>query len=104
MCPLDGAGDLIGREAVKHDSLQGRGNFIPRTQRRLPNVTVCISARSGAIVMGASDRMLTSGDIQFEPPLTSKLTLPTSSIGILQAGHAAFHSDIMCGVLAEVQD
>jgi hypothetical protein len=65
-------------------------------------VTVCIAARSGPNLVGASDRMLTSGDIQFEPPLLSKLTQLTSSIGILQAGDAAFHSEIMWGVVADV--
>jgi hypothetical protein len=67
-------------------------------------VTVCIAARSGPNLVGASDRMLTSGDIQFEPPLLSKLTRLSSSIGILQSGDAAFHSEIMWGVVAEVQD
>jgi hypothetical protein len=70
----------------------------------MPGVTVCIAARSGSLVMGASDRMLTSGDIQFEPPLTSKLTVLTTSLGVLQAGDAAFHSEIMWGVVGEVQD
>ena len=47
--------------------------------------------------------MLTSGDIQFEPPLMSKLTLLTSSIGILYSGDAAFHSEVMWGVVADVK-
>ena len=67
-------------------------------------MTVCIAARSGANVIGASDRMLTSGDIQFEPSLISKFTQLTTSLGVLQAGDAAFHSEIMWGVIAEVQE
>jgi hypothetical protein len=48
--------------------------------------------------------MLTSGDIQFEPPLTSKITALTTSIAVLQAGDAAFHSEIMWGVTHEVSE
>jgi hypothetical protein len=73
-------------------------------RQKVCSVTVCIAARSGPNVMGASDRMLTSGDIQFEPPLISKFTQITTSLGILQAGDAAFHSEIMWAVVAEVQE
>jgi len=73
-------------------------------QQEVCRVTVCIAARSGSNVIGASDRMLTSGDIQFEPSLISKFTQITTSLGILQAGDAAFHSEIMWGVVAEVQE
>jgi hypothetical protein len=48
--------------------------------------------------------MLTSGDIQFEPPLTSKLTQLTTSLAVMQSGDAAFHSEIMWGVISEVQE
>jgi hypothetical protein len=104
--PLRRSAKLIRRKPLKHESFHDalrRGSFLPPARQRIPSVTVCIAARSGALVMGASDRMLTSGDIQFEPPLTSKLTLLTSSLGILQAGDAAFHSEIMWGVVAEVE-
>jgi hypothetical protein len=67
-------------------------------------VTVCIAARCGPILVGASDRMLTSGDIQFEPPLTSKLTTLTTSIAVLQAGDAAFHTEIMTEVVPIVHE
>ena len=45
-------------------------------------VTVCIAARSQGNLVLASDRMLTAGDIQFEPP-TSKMALLTSSIALM---------------------
>jgi hypothetical protein len=42
-------------------------------------MTVCIAARSNGPLLLASDRMLTAGDIQFEPPVR-KLHMLTSSI------------------------
>lgn len=49
----------------------------------------------------ASDRMLTSGDIQFEPdaPKTKALT---SSIAIMQSGDASFQGEIVANVEAEI--
>ena len=35
-------------------------------------MTVCIAARAGQYIVGASDRMLTSGDVQFEPSAAAK--------------------------------
>jgi hypothetical protein len=66
-------------------------------------VTVCIAARSGQNIIGVCDRMLTSGDIQFEPTGTNKLHVLTSSIGILQAGDAAFNTEIMREVISIVE-
>ena len=57
-------------------------SFNQSPMRRVHNVTVCIAARSGPNLIGASDRMLTSGDIQFEPTLTSKLTQITTSLAV----------------------
>jgi hypothetical protein len=65
-------------------------------------VTVCIAARSGQNIIGVSDRMLTSGDIQFEPISTTKLHILTNSIGVLQAGDAAFNAEIMREVMSVV--
>ena len=58
-------------------------------------MTVCIAARAGPNLIGASDRMLTSGDIQFEPPHTSKLINPTNSLALMQAGDAALNTEIL---------
>lgn len=64
-------------------------------------MTVCIAALSWNTILIASDRMLTSGDIQFEPQIR-KVTFVTTAIAILMSGDAAFHSEIMAGVLDEV--
>jgi len=57
-------------------------------------VTICIALRAGPMVMGVSDRMLTSGDIQFEPAGSIKTVPWTTSIVMMQAGDAAFHTEI----------
>ena len=38
-------------------------------------LTVCIAARAGNVVVAASDRMLTAGDVQFEPTAARRLLL-----------------------------
>ena len=58
-------------------------------------MTVCIAARSEGSLIGISDRMLTSGDIQFEPSSTTKMTALSNSIAIMASGDAAFHTEIM---------
>jgi len=66
-------------------------------------VTVCIAARSQGGLVLASDRMLTAGDIQFEPP-TSKMTLLTSSIALMASGDSSFHVEVMTNVNRVMQD
>ena len=64
------------------------------------SVTVCIAAiyeNSG--IVGASDRMLTAGDVQFEPSVP-KLRFWTSSIGSLIAGDANLQAEIATEVRA----
>jgi hypothetical protein len=48
--------------------------------------------------------MLTSGDIQFEPSATPKLTAISTSIGIMQSGDSAFNSEIMTELVATITD
>jgi len=67
-------------------------------------VTVCIAARAGPNLIGASDRMLSSSDIQFEPPISSKTAPLTNSIAVMQAGDAAFHAEIVGEVAPIVLD
>ena len=65
-------------------------------------MTVCVAAiYDGNSVIGASDRMLTAGDIQFQPQQT-KIIPVTTSIAIMIAGDSAMQSEIMQGVLADV--
>jgi hypothetical protein len=65
-------------------------------------VTVCVAAifENGGIV-GASDRMLTAGDIQFEPSVP-KIRFFTNSIGGLVAGDANLQAEIVQEVLIKV--
>lgn len=65
-------------------------------------MTICIAAIcEGSMVFGASDRMLTSGDIEFEPQ-QPKIHQSTSSIAIMVAGDAALQEEILQKVNAEV--
>lgn len=64
-------------------------------------MTVCVAALcdDSSTIIGASDRMLTSGtgDIEFEPPQTKIVNL-TSSIAIMIAGDAILQTEIMLNV------
>jgi hypothetical protein len=66
-------------------------------------VTVCIAARSQGILVLASDRMLTAGDIQFEPT-NGKIVALTSSIAMMASGDNAFHTEIMVRVNRAMHD
>jgi hypothetical protein len=65
-------------------------------------VTVCVAAMFGGnAIIGASDRMLTSGDIQFEPQQQKIINL-TSSIAIMVAGDSSMQAEIIQNVQADV--
>ena len=66
-------------------------------------VTVCIAARCFGAVFLLSDRMITAGDIQFEPTV-SKISFLTSSIAVMGAGDSAFHAEVVSGVMKEVHE
>lgn len=59
-------------------------------------MTVCIAAMcdGGTVIVGASDRMLTSGDVQFEPS-QSKISALTRSIVVMVAGDSALQTEIL---------
>jgi hypothetical protein len=74
------------------------------------HVTVCIAALckwdgllnlNGPIVVGASDRMLTSDDIEFQPPRT-KVFLITNSIYALTAGNSSMQTELCNRTFKEV--
>jgi len=65
-------------------------------------VTVCIAAIAGKAVIGASDRLVTAGDVQFQPK-TAKIKALTNSIVAMTAGDAWLQSEILSGVAADVQ-
>ena len=60
-------------------------------------MTVCIASRTYGAVFGISDRMVTSGDIQFEPS-AQKMHFLTSSIAIMASGDLSFHTEILSEV------
>jgi hypothetical protein len=70
-------------------------------------MTVCVAAICKSLVsdlptiLGASDRMLTAGDIQFEPQ-QSKIVALTTSIAIMIAGDSAMQAEVMQNVNADV--
>ena len=58
-------------------------------------MTVCIAAIcNNSVIFGASDRMLTAGDIQFEPQLQKNYLL-TSKIVIQVAGDASVQAEVV---------
>jgi hypothetical protein len=65
-------------------------------------VTVCIAARSENTIVGASDRMLTAGDIQFEPSAGTKIFGLSQSLFMMTAGDSAVQAEITQMVHAEV--
>jgi len=63
---------------------------------------VAAMSDGGKRVFGASDRMLTGGDVEFEPS-QSKIIDLTSSIAILVAGNTAMQIEIAYKVRSEVR-
>lgn len=67
-------------------------------------MTVCVAALcDGHTILGASDRMITAGDIQFEPH-QPKLWPLTSSIVAMVAGDSALQAEILQEVEAIVRN
>jgi hypothetical protein len=70
-------------------------------------VTVCVAAMGqfpldaqltlGPLVVGASDRMITAGDVQFEPQQT-KIAQLTSSLALMVAGDTDLQTEIIADV------
>jgi hypothetical protein len=70
-----------------------------RNLKRKVSVTVCIAAIcENGVIIGAADRMLSSGDIQFEPTANtypSKVIPLTRSIVAMTAGDAGLQTEIL---------
>jgi 20S proteasome alpha/beta subunit len=65
-------------------------------------LTVCVAAIFGSSgILGASDRMLTAGDVQFEPQ-QPKIRPITSSIVVMIAGHSPMQEEILQTVARDV--
>lgn len=66
----------------------------PNTMEANP-MTVCVAAIfDNASVFGASDRMLTGGDIEFQPA-QAKIWPVTNSISVMTAGDISVHAEIL---------
>ncbi len=67
-------------------------------------MTVCVAAIcENGIVLGASDRMITAGDVEFEPE-QSKIYPLTTSIAIMIAGDAALQTEMLDAVRGSVRE
>lgn len=64
-------------------------------------MTVCIAARSHSAVFLVSDRMITAGDVQFEPPM-EKIMFLSSAIAVMASGDSVFHHEIMTDVMRDI--
>lgn len=66
-------------------------------------MTICVAAicADSSIILGASDRMLTAGDIQFQPK-AEKIWIITNSIVFMVAGDVAIQSEIYQDVYRDV--
>ncbi|MDD3853914.1 MAG: hypothetical protein PHD40_09725 [Syntrophomonadaceae bacterium] len=64
-------------------------------------MTVCVAAICQDGIIGASDRMLTAGDIEFEP-LQPKIINLTTSIFIMVAGDSSLQSELIDCVRKDV--
>jgi hypothetical protein len=81
-----------------------------RKYERTP-VTVCIAAickntmspEGGFIVIGATDRMLTGGDIEYEPKSTNKILHFSTAITGMFAGNLNFQTEVVRRVSFVVQ-
>jgi 20S proteasome alpha/beta subunit len=72
--------------------------------RKVTPVTVCIAAiYNNNSILGASDRMISAGDITFEPPV-SKIMPLTNSIAVMTAGDQGFQMQLFRMVEKRVSD
>jgi hypothetical protein len=79
-------------------------SFVSRTKLTLGEtnaMTVCIAIRSEGMLFIASDKLLTAGDIQFEPA-ARKIDFVTNSIAIMFSGDANLHGEILQPVIRDV--
>ena len=61
-------------------------------------MTVCVAAIcEGGVIFGLSDRMLTAGDVQFQPQ-SSKIWELTNSIVMMTAGDIALQTEIFSAI------
>lgn len=61
-------------------------------------MTVCVATISGNFLFGATDRMITSGDVEFEPQTLYKTYWMSSAIAAMWAGDAGFNGEVLMAV------
>jgi 20S proteasome alpha/beta subunit len=64
-------------------------------------MTVCVAAICENTIFGASDRMITSADTQFQPSMPKTIPL-TSSIVVMTSGDAALLTEVLTRVAADI--
>lgn len=86
-----------------------RPRLFRKRKRRNVDVTVCIAAICEQnIILGAADRIITSGDIEFEPseqvplPPVFKIAWITNSITAMTAGDSGFQSEAIAYVRSAI--
>lgn len=58
-------------------------------------MTVCVAAMARGVIFGACDRMITSGDIEFEPDNLRKFWWFSTSVVAMWAGDAGFQAEVI---------
>lgn len=67
-------------------------------------MTVCVAAMCDTnVIIGASDRMLTAGDIQFEPQQPKIIPL-SNSVVVMIAGDSSLQAQIMQKIINDVRE
>lgn len=80
-----------------------------RVQERLKPMTVCIAAVCGAghekgpFIVAAADRMITIGQLQYEPAQTKTVNLATQTIGLF-AGDMQLHAAVVPRARAKITE
>lgn len=85
----------------------GRNPFLdaltPKRRREVENVTVCVAAiANNGMIFAASDRMLSTDEIAYEPE-SSKVWTITTAITALWSGDAAIQAEVLGLVRRDVQ-
>lgn len=93
-----------GRLSSRPMPVHLRRSPIGREPEPEKNVTVCVAAiGGGAKIFLASDRMITSGDVEFEPTSIRKVEWFTNSIVAMWAGEAAYQREVLSAVSRRVR-
>ena len=68
-------------------------------------MTICVAlvCENGGTILGASDRMLTAGNVQFNPP-ASKTYAVTTSIAFMVAGDMSIQAEIIAEVREKISE